>query len=93
MVFRLAAGRATEVFQRRLAEVMVWFTSEKCKALTKILDASVQEQKKAMDDIGAWLKESETKLPKGVGFKVKPGQIQMTIDISFEELGGRSRQR
>lgn len=93
MVFRLAAGRATEVFQRKLAEVMMWFTSEKCKALTKILDTSVHEQKKAVGDIGAWLKENETKLPKGVTFNVKPGHIQMTMDVSFEELGSKSRRR
>jgi len=93
MAFRFAASGAIEVFLQRLAELMAMFTSEKFKSLIKTLDGSVTDQEKAMDDVGAWLKQSGIRVPKGVSFSVKPGQIQMTIEISFKDLGRKSPQR
>lgn len=93
MAFLTAGTRAMEVLLRRQAELMVMFTSEKFKSMIKTLDSSTSRQKKATGDVGAWLKESGIKVPKGVNFSVKPGQIQMTIEVSYEDLGRKSRQR
>lgn len=90
MVFLSAASGAMEVFLQRLAELMAMFTSKKFKSLTKTLDASIADQRKATGNVGAWLRESGIKVPKGVSFSVKPGQIQMTIEISFKDLGRES---
>ena len=91
MAYRLAASEAIEVFMRRLAEVMAMFTSEKFKSLIKTLDGSIPAQERATDDVGALLKKSGIRVPKGVSFNVQPGQIQMTIKIPFKDLGRESR--
>ena len=87
MVFMSAASRAMEVLLRRQAELMAMFTSEKFKSLREELDGSISHQEKALENIGAWLKESGIKVPKGVSFSAKPGRIQMTIEVSIRDLG------
>jgi len=90
MAFFTAATSAMEVLLRRQAELMAMFTSVKFRSLTEKLDGSIPHQNKAIGDVGAWLKENGIKVPKGVSFSVKPGRIQVKIEVSFTELSRKS---